>query len=125
MTKHTKIDRYSRVVAALLALVLLAAACGNDDDSPPPDASGPTAAPATDEEPAAAPTQAEDPSPEEEQPTSVVVGLEQEITNFNNLTAGDNLLAGRQITRAIYPTCTRTRPDFSFEPYFCETLPLF
>ena len=123
MTKHTKIDRYSRVVAALLALVLLAAACGNDDDSPPPDASGPTAAPATDEEPAAAPTQAEDPSPEEEQPTSVVVGLEQEITNFNNLTAGDNLLAGRQITRAIYPTCTRTRPDFSFEPYFCETLP--
>ena len=118
-----KIDRYSRVVAALLALVLLAAACGNDDDSPPPDASGPTAAPATDEEPAAAPTQAEDPSPEEEQPTSVVVGLEQEITNFNNLTAGDNLLAGRQITRAIYPTCTRTRPDFSFEPYFCETLP--
>ena len=123
MTKHTKIDRYSRVVAALLALVLLAAACGNDDDSPPPDASGPTAAPATDEEPAAAPTQAEDPSPEQEQPTSVVVGLEQEITNFNNLTAGDNLLAGRQITRAIYPTCTRTRPDFSFEPYFCETLP--
>ena len=123
MTKHTKIDRYSRVVAALLALVLLAAACGNDDDSPPPDASGPTAAPATDEEPAAVPTQAEDPSPEEEQPTSVVVGLEQEITNFNNLTAGDNLLAGRQITRAIYPTCTRTRPDFSFEPYFCETLP--
>lgn len=123
MTKHMKIDRYSRVVAALLALVLLAAACGNDDDSPPPDASGPTAAPATDEEPAAAPTQAEDPSPEEEQPTSVVVGLEQEITNFNNLTAGDNLLAGRQITRAIYPTCTRTRPDFSFEPYFCETLP--
>ncbi len=123
MTKHTKIDRYSRVVAALLALVLLAAACGNDDDSPPPDASGPTAAPATDEVPAAAPTQAEDPSPEEEQPTSVVVGLEQEITNFNNLTAGDNLLAGRQITRAIYPTCTRTRPDFSFEPYFCETLP--
>ncbi len=123
MTKQTKIDRYSRVVAALLALVLLAAACGNDDDSPPPDASGPTAAPATDEEPAAAPTQAEDPSPEEEQPTSVVVGLEQEITNFNNLTAGDNLLAGRQITRAIYPTCTRTRPDFSFEPYFCETLP--
>ncbi len=123
MTKHTKIDRYSRVVAALLTLVLLAAACGNDDDSPPPDASGPTAAPATDEEPAAAPTQAEDPSPEEEQPTSVVVGLEQEITNFNNLTAGDNLLAGRQITRAIYPTCTRTRPDFSFEPYFCETLP--
>ncbi len=118
-----KIDRYSRVVAVLLALVLLAAACGNDDDSPPPDASGPTAAPATDEEPAAAPTQAEDPSPEEEQPTSVVVGLEQEITNFNNLTAGDNLLAGRQITRAIYPTCTRTRPDFSFEPYFCETLP--
>lgn len=118
-----KIDRYSRVVAALLALVLLAAACGNDDDSPPPDASGPTVAPATDEEPAAAPTQAEDPSPEEEQPTSVVVGLEQEITNFNNLTAGDNLLAGRQITRAIYPTCTRTRPDFSFEPYFCETLP--
>ena len=123
MTKQTKIDRYSRVVAALLALVLLAAACGNDGDSPPPDASGPTAAPATDEEPAAAPTQAEDPSPEEEQPTSVVVGLEQEITNFNNLTAGDNLLAGRQITRAIYPTCTRTRPDFSFEPYFCETLP--
>ncbi|WP_420617791.1 ABC transporter family substrate-binding protein [Candidatus Poriferisocius sp.] len=118
-----KIDRYSRVVAALLALVLLAAACGNDDDSPPPDASGPTAAPATGEEPAAAPTQAEDSSPEEEQPTSVVVGLEQEITNFNNLTAGDNLLAGRQITRAIYPTCTRTRPDFSFEPYFCETLP--
>ncbi len=123
MTKHMKIDRYSRVVAALLALVLLAAACGNDDDSPPPDASGPTAAPATGEEPAAAPTQAEDSSPEEEQPTSVVVGLEQEITNFNNLTAGDNLLAGRQITRAIYPTCTRTRPDFSFEPYFCETLP--
>lgn len=118
-----KIDRYSRVVAALLALALLAAACGNDDDSPPPDASGPTAAPATDEEPAAAPTQAEDSSPEEDEPTSVVVGLEQEITNFNNLTAGDNLLAGRQITRAIYPTCTRTRPDFSFEPYFCETLP--
>ena len=56
-------------------------------------------------------------------PTSVVIGLEQELTNFNNLTAGDNLLAGRQITRAIWPTCVRTLPDFSFEPYFCETLP--
>ena len=53
----------------------------------------------------------------------MVIGLEQEITNFNNLTASDNLLAGRQITRAIYPTCVRTRPDFSFEPYFCESLP--
>ena len=118
-----KIDRYSRVVAALLALVLLAAACGNDDDSPPPDASGPTAAPATDEEPAAAPTQAEDSSPEEKHPTSVVIGLEQEITNFNNLTAADQLLAGRQIMRAVWPTCVRIRPDFSFEPYFCESLP--
>ena len=55
--------------------------------------------------------------------TEVVIGLEQELTNFNNLTAGDNLLAGHQIIRAVWPTCVRTRPDFSFEPYFCETLP--
>ncbi len=88
MTKHTKINRYSRVVAALLALILLAAACGNDDE-----------------------------------PAEVIIGLEQELTNFNNLTAGDNLLAGRQVIRAVWPTCTRTRPDFSFEPYFCESLP--
>ena len=53
----------------------------------------------------------------------MVIGLEQELTNFNNLTAGDQLLAGRQIIRAVWPTCVRTRPDFSFEPYFCETLP--
>ena len=123
MTKHTKINRYSRVVAALLALVLLAAACGNDNDSPPPDASAPTEAPTTGEQPAAAPTQAEDPSQAEDEHTSVVIGLEQELTNFNNLTAGDNLLAGRQVIRAVWPTCTRTRPDFSFEPYFCESLP--
>ncbi len=123
MTKHTKINRYSRVVAAFLALVLLAAACGNDDDSPPPDASETTETPTSGEEPAAAPTQAEDPSPEEDEYTSVVIGLEQELTNFNNLTAGDNLLAGRQVIRAVWPTCTRTRPDFSFEPYFCESLP--
>ncbi len=59
----------------------------------------------------------------DEEHTSVVIGLEQELTNFNNLISADNLLAARQITRAIYPTCVRTRPDFSFEPYFCESLP--
>ena len=56
-------------------------------------------------------------------PTRLVIGLEQELTNFNNSTAGDSLLAGRQIVRAVWPACVRTRPDFSFEPYFCETLP--
>ncbi|MCY4435004.1 MAG: ABC transporter substrate-binding protein, partial [bacterium] len=110
-----------RWVSALLALGLLAAACGNDDDSPPPDAQEPAESPATTEEAPAA-TEAPTPSTDDD-PTRVVIGLEQEITNFNNLTAGDNLLAGRQITRAIWPTCVRTRPDFSFEPYFCETLP--
>ena len=100
----------ARWTAILLALVLVAAACGDEEPGAPP-------ADPTDE--AAAPTTA-GPSGE---PTSVVVGLEQEITNFNNLTAGDNLLAGRQITRTIWPTCVRTLPDFSFEPYFCETLP--
>ena len=49
--------------------------------------------------------------------------MEQELTNFNNLTAGDNLLAGRQIIRAVWPTCVRTLPNSTFEPYFCESLP--
>ena len=100
----------------LLALVLVAPACGNDDDSPTGTTDGSSASPT------AAATDAPAPIPADDD-TKVVIGLEQEITNFNNLTAGDNLLAGRQITRAIYPTCVRTRPDFSFEPYFCETLP--
>ena len=115
-----RISSKKRWVSALLALVLLAAACGNDD-SPPPDAQELAESPATTEEATAA-TQAPAPSTDDD-PTRVVIGLEQELTNFNNLTAGDNLLAGRQITRAIWPTCVRTRPDFSFEPYFCETLP--
>ncbi len=110
-----------RWLSALLALGLGAAACGNGDDSPPPDAQEPAKSPATTEEAPAA-TEAPAPSTADDH-TRVVIGLEQEITNFNNLTAGDNLLAGRQITRAIWPTCVRTRPDFSFEPYFCETLP--
>ena len=117
-TRPIHTSRWTRWLVILLALGLLAAACGNDDSSTPT-----TQEPAeqeSSEAPAATATPA--PAPDDE-PTSVVVGLEQEITNFNNLTAGDNLLAGRQITRAIYPTCVRTRPDFSFEPYFCETLP--
>ena len=114
-TRLNHANRWKGLLFALLALVLVATACGNDDDSAPP-AYGPQASP-TD-----AATDAPAPSDADEH-TQVVIGLEQEITNFNNLTAGDNLLAGRQITRAIYPTCVRTRPDFSFEPYFCETLP--
>ena len=95
------------------ALALLATACGNDD-----------APAATTGQPAGTPAATAAPEPAlDDDHTEVVIGLEQEITNFNNLTAGDNLLAGRQITRAIWPTCVRTRPDFSFEPYFCETLP--
>ena len=115
ITRVNRSNRWKSLLFLLLALVLLATACGNDDDSPPA-ADGPSASPT------AAATDAPAPAPAEED-TQVVIGLEQEITNFNNLTAGDNLLAGRQITRAIYPTCVRTRPDFSFEPYFCETLP--
>ena len=84
-----------RWTAILIALVLLAAACGGDDQ----------------------------PSQPLVEPTSVVIGLEQELTNFNNLTAGDNLLAGRQIIRAVWPTCVRTLPNSTFEPYFCESLP--
>ena len=102
----------------LLTSTLLATACGNDDSSTPasqqPAAQEPTAAPEATDAPAPAP---------DGEPTSVVIGLEQELTNFNNLTAGDSLLAGRQVIRAVWPACVRTRPDFSFEPYFCETLP--
>lgn len=107
----TSKQKLARWTAILLALVLVATACGDDDEPSEPPADS------TDE---AATTTTAEPSSE---PTSVVIGLEQELTNFNNLTAGDNLLAGRQITRAIWPTCVRTLPDFSFEPYFCETLP--
>lgn len=119
--------RRTRWTTILLVLVLVAAACGDDDSAsePPADPAGDAAADPTDEA-AADPTDesaAASTSEPSSEPTSVVIGLEQEITNFNNLTAGDNLLAGRQITRTIWPTCTRTRPDFSFEPYFCETLP--
>ena len=113
-TRASRSHRWKPLLFVLLALVLVATACGNDDDSAPP-AYEPTTSPT------AVATDA--PTPSDDNHTSVVIGLEQEITNFNNLTAGDNLLAGRQITRAIYPTCVRTRPDFSFEPYFCETLP--
>ncbi len=60
---------------------------------------------------------------DEQDADPVVIGLEQELTNFNNLTAGDNLLAGRQVIRSVWPTCTRTLPDSTFEPYFCESLP--
>ena len=106
--------RWHALVIAFLTLALLGSACGNDDDSPSPATGGP----------AATPTAVEEPSPgQDDEHSSLVIGLEQEITNFNNLTAGDSLLAGRQITRTIWPTCVRTRPDFSFEPYFCQTLP--
>lgn len=115
ITTPNNANRWKSVLFVLLVLVLVATACGNDDNSPPA-AYGPSTSPT------AAATDAPAPSDADED-TKVVIGLEQEITNFNNLTAGDNLLAGRQITRAIYPTCVRTRPDFSFEPYFCETLP--
>ncbi len=105
----------------LLAIVLLASACGNDDDSPPPDAQEPAESPATAEE---APAASEAPAPStDDDDTRVVIGLEQELTNFNTLTAADQLLAGRQVLRAVWPTCVRVRPDFSFEPYFCESLP--
>ncbi|MCY3634405.1 MAG: ABC transporter substrate-binding protein, partial [bacterium] len=107
-------NRWKRGLIVLLALGLLAAACGNDDDQPA----------ATTEQPAETPAATATPAPApDDEPTSVVIGLEQELTNFNNLTAGDNLLAGRQVIRAVWPTCVRTMPDFSFEPYFCETLP--
>ena len=96
---------------APLALAVLATACG-DDDQP----SEPPAEP-TDE------TTTKTASEPSSEPTSVVIGLEQELTNFNNLTAGDNLLAGRQVIRAVWPTCTRTLPNSTFEPYFCESLP--
>ncbi|MYA76014.1 MAG: ABC transporter family substrate-binding protein [Acidimicrobiaceae bacterium] len=104
--------KLTRWTAVLLALVLLAAACGDDDQDDQP-VTGPT------DETGTATTAA----PETSDPTSVVIGLEQELTNFNNLTAGDNLLAGRQVIRAVWPTCTRTLPNSTFEPYFCESLP--
>ncbi|MDE0699091.1 MAG: ABC transporter family substrate-binding protein [Acidimicrobiaceae bacterium] len=104
--------KLTRWTAVLLALVLLAAACGDDDQDDQP-VTGPT------DETGIATTAA----PETSDPTSVVIGLEQELTNFNNLTAGDNLLAGRQVIRAVWPTCTRTLPNSTFEPYFCESLP--
>lgn len=124
-TRETKASpKFHKLAIALMALALVGSACGNDDDSPSPAADEPAAAPSEPEGAPAAPTEVDEPSTGgEEQPTSVVIGLEQELTNFNNLTAGDNLLAGRQVIRAVWPTCTRTRPDFSFEPYFCETLP--
>ena len=100
-----------RWTAILIALVLLAAACADDDQPSQP------LVESTDE---AATSTTSEPSSE---PTSVVIGLEQELTNFNNLTAGDNLLAGRQIIRAVWPTCVRTLPNSTFEPYFCESLP--
>ncbi|WP_419926982.1 ABC transporter family substrate-binding protein [Candidatus Poriferisocius sp.] len=103
----------SRWVPVLLAIALLAAACGSSDNqtAPSPDQS-------------TEPPEATAPAPAlEDDHTEVVIGLEQEITNFNNLTAADQLLAGRQIMRAVWPTCVRVRPDFSFEPYFCESLP--
>ena len=114
-TGRTKVSpKWHTLAITLLALALIGAACGNDDDSPPP----------AEDEPAAAPTAVEQPSSRsDDEHTSVVIGLEQEITNFNNLTAADQLLAGRQIMRAVWPTCVRVRPDFSFEPYFCESLP--
>lgn len=98
-----------RWTAILIALVLLAAACGGDDeqDDQPLVESIDEAATSTTSKPSS-------------EPTSVVIGLEQELTNFNNLTAGDNLLAGRQIIRAVWPTCVRTLPNSTFEPYFCE-----
>ena len=109
---------WTRGLVILLALTLLAAACGNDDSSTPaiqqPSEQEPSESPVATEAPAPAP---------DDKFTSVVIGLEQEITNFNNLTAADQLLAGRQIMRAVWPTCVRIRPDFSFEPYFCESLP--
>lgn len=111
MLRNTQ--KWNRWTAILLALVMLAVACGGDDEQSDQPATDPT------DETETATTAA----PETSDPTSVVIGLEQELTNFNNLTAGDNLLAGRQITRTIWPTCVRTRPDFSFEPYFCESLP--
>ncbi|MXW76147.1 MAG: ABC transporter family substrate-binding protein [Acidimicrobiaceae bacterium] len=104
--------KLTRWTAVLLALVLLAAACDDDDQDDQP-VTGPT------DETGTATTAA----PETSDPTSVVIGLEQELTNFNNLTAGDNLLAGRQVIRTVWPTCTRTLPNSTFEPYFCESLP--
>ncbi|MYL08069.1 MAG: hypothetical protein F4015_00980, partial [Acidimicrobiia bacterium] len=87
----------TRGLVILLALALLAAACGNDDDQPAEETARSTEVPdAPLETPAA--TEAPD-----DEPTSVVIGLEQELTNFNNLTAGDNLLAGRQVIRAVWP----------------------
>ena len=113
----------------LLTLALLAGACSGDS-SDQPTAETPTTTTADSSE-LTDPTSSVDSSEtvttttasaEPREPTSVVIGLEQEITNFNNLTAADNLLAARQITRAIYPTCTRSRPDSIFEPYFCVQL---
>ena len=93
-----------RWTAILIALVLLAAACGDDeqDDQPLVESTDEAATSTTD-------------ASESDDPTSVVIGLEQELTNFNNLTAGDNLLAGRQIIRAVWPTCVRTLPNSTFE----------
>ncbi|MCQ3814679.1 MAG: ABC transporter family substrate-binding protein [Acidimicrobiia bacterium] len=108
-------------LSTLLCLAFIAAGCGNDSSnrsSPTTTSDNPATPQAT-----STPTTAAPEPDQDRDPTAVVIGLEQEITNFNNLTSGDNLLAGRQITRAIYPTCTRTRPDFTFEPYFCEQLP--
>ncbi|MDE0606043.1 MAG: ABC transporter substrate-binding protein, partial [Acidimicrobiaceae bacterium] len=109
----------TRWTVILLALVMLAAACGDDDQDDQGDQDDQPVAETTDETGTAA-TAAPETS---DDPTSVVIGLEQELTNFNNLTAGDNLLAGRQVIRAVWPTCTRTLPDSTFEPYFCESLP--
>ena len=111
MTRKTNRNRW---VAVLLALALLSAACGNDDDPPSPVPDQPHAASTATQAPA---------SSADDDHTSVVIGLEQELTNFNTLTAADQLLAGRQILRTVWPTCVRVRPDFSFEPYFCESLP--
>ena len=100
-----------RWTAILIALVLLATACGGEQDDQP------------DADPTDETETATTAAPESDDLTSVVIGLEQELTNFNNLTAGDNLLAGRQIIRAVWPTCVRTLPNSTFEPYFCESLP--
>lgn len=107
------LSKGSRWITALLALMLLAAACSSDSQSESVD-------PVTED--TNTPTEAPEPA-EPDEPTRVVIGLEQELTNFNTSTAGDALLAGIQVNQNIWPSCLEVLPDFSFEPYFCERLP--
>ncbi len=128
-----------RVLALLFAFTLVAAACGDDDDDLIDDAAedvddavDDVAGDVDDEADDLDVEDAEDVDVDVDEDTgadggpaegTVTIGLEQEITNFNNNTGQDNLLAARQIMRSVWPYCMRAQPDFSLEPYFCESEP--